>query len=35
MEDYAIKFEHVSKIYKLKRKMMENQKVLSHKDSML
>jgi hypothetical protein len=34
MEDYAIKFEHVSKIYK-KRKMMVNQKAQLHKDSML
>ena len=32
MEDYAIKFEHVSKIYKLKKK---NQKAQLHKDSML
>lgn len=35
MEDYAIKFEHVSKIYKLKKKMMVNQKAQLHKDSML
>lgn len=35
MEDYAIKFEHVSKIYKLKKKNDGNQKAQLHKDSML
>lgn len=28
MKDYAIKFEHVSKIYKLKKKMMAKIKVM-------
>ena len=28
MENYAIKFEHVSKIYKLKRKIMVKAKVM-------
>lgn len=35
MEDYAIKFEHVSKIYKLKKKNDGKSKAQLHKDSML
>lgn len=35
MENYAIKFENVSKIYKLKKKMMVILKVVKQKDFML
>ena len=35
MENYAIKFENVSKIYKLKKKNDGNTKVVKQKDFML